>query len=242
MRYKLGILILLLTLGFTAKAQVEDPIEAPLQQQNVDTEEKLKTLLGVKCTLGGHTFQGSAFEHNIPMFGFGVGMFNVINLNKKKMVKLQWELNLTNKGSKFSRTGDTGYSKIAVSYAELPVMLSFQLNKDKNPFHVLIGAQFSYMFKSSISQGLGQYGEVKHNNLPFKKGDVSAILGLRKELGSGISMQLSGKYGLTNIYTHGFDPDIANPDWIYKDVYPRFKDGTNSARHFSIELGFLFGI
>ena len=50
MRYKIIILIVLLCSQLALKAQVEPPIEAPLQQQNVDTDEKINTKLGVKFT------------------------------------------------------------------------------------------------------------------------------------------------------------------------------------------------
>jgi hypothetical protein len=248
MRYKL--LILLLSLGCIEQlgAQVKDtaqdqyPVESPLNQQNINTDEKLKTRLGVKFTLGGHTFRGTAFDKEKALYGFGAGMFQVVNLNKKKTLQLQWELNLTFKGSKFSKPTDTSntfFSKISLSYAELPVFLSFKLDKSKNPSYLLIGGQFGFLFKSSITQGLGQYGEVLHNGLPFKKYDFSPALGLRKELGSGISMQFTGKYGMTNIYSGKFDPAVT-PD--YKDVFPRFKDGAHDVHNLSFELAFLFGI
>lgn len=238
MRYKIIILLLLLSSKLTLKAQDEPPIDAPLQQQNVDTDEKLKTKLGVKFTLGGHTFLGNAFDKTKPVYGFGAGAYQIIDLDKDKNIQLQWELNLTFKGSKFGKPSDTSntyFSKISLSYAELPVYFGFKLTDDKNPLYILMGAQIGYLFKSSITQGLGQYGEVLHNNLPFKRIDLSPAIGFRKSLGSGISMQFTTKYGYSNIYTNKF---ITNP--AYSNVFPTFKDGTHNAHNLSFELAFLF--
>ncbi len=247
MRYRLYILILVLSASFHLKAQEEPPIEAPLQQQNIDTDEKLKTKLGVKFTMGGHTFKGDAFDNSIPVFGFGAGMYNIIDLTKNRRLKLQWELNLTFKGSKFGKPKDTAgisksayatyYSKMSLSYAELPVYLSIQLSKSKTPLHLLVGGQVGFLFKSSVIQGLGQYGEVLHNGLPFKKYDFSAGIGLRQDLGSGICVQFTTKYGLTNIYSNKFDPSVTP---YYQDVFPRFKDGNHQAHNLSFEFAFLF--
>lgn len=238
MRYKIIILLLLLSSKLTLKAQVEPPIEAPLQQQNVDTDEKIKTKLGVKFTLGGHTFLGNAFDKAKPMYGFGAGAYQIIDLDQKKNIQLQWELNLTFKGSKFGKPTDTSntyFSKISLSYAELPLYIGFKLTDDKNPLYILMGAQIGYLFKSSITQGLGQYGEVLHNNLPFKRIDFSPALGFRKSLGSGISVQFTGKYGYSNIYSSKF---ISNPAYI--NVFPQFKDGTRNTHNLSFELAFMF--
>ncbi len=249
MRYKYLILVFLFSYFSQLSGQVKDTtsasgeyIESPLQQQNINTSEKLKSQLGVKFTMGGHSFLGTAFDKAKPLYGSGAGMFDIIPLNKSKTLRLHWELNLTFKGSKFSKPSDTSntfFSKISLSYAELPVYLSIQLNKNKFPFHLIMGGQFGFLFKSSVSQGLGQYGEVLHNGLPFKNYDFSTACGLRKEIGSGISMQFTGKYGLTNIYSNKFDPDVT-PD--YKDVFPRFKNGTYKANNISFEFAFLFGI
>ena len=238
MRYKIIILIVLLCSQLALKAQVEPPIEAPLQQQNVDTDEKINTKLGVKFTLGGHTLTGDAFDKSKAMYGFGAGAYQIIDLNKKKSIQMQWELNLTFKGSKFGKPTDTSstyFSKISLSYAELPVYFSFKLTKSKQPLYVLVGGQIGWLFKSSITQGLGQYGEVLHNNLPFKHVDFSPAIGFRKDLGSGIAMQFTTKYGYTNIYTGKFN---TNPAYI--NVFPQFKDGTHNAHNLSFELAFLF--
>ncbi len=239
MRFKYFTLILLFTCSAFVKAQTDTIgyIESPLQQQNIDTDDNIKTKLGVKFTLGGHTFRGSAFDNAHPLFGFGAGMYNIIDLNKKKSLKLQWELNLTFKGSKFAKPNDTSFSKISLSYFELPVYLSIKLSKNKLPAHLIVGAQLGYLFKSSITQGFGQYGEVKLNGLPFKSFDFSPAIGFRKELGSGISMQFTTKYGMVNIYTDKFDPTV---DERYKGIYPVFKNGAHDVHNLSFELAFLF--
>ena len=129
----------LLLMSFSALFAQEE-IEAPLQQQNIDTEEKTKTKLGIKFTMGAHTFRGDAFDNTIPKYGFGVGVYNIIDLNKKKTKQLQWELNFTIKGSKFKKITDTTststYSAISLSYIELPVMYSYRITqKNKNSEH-----------------------------------------------------------------------------------------------------------
>ncbi len=229
------------------QAQTEEEVEAPLQQQNLNTEESTKTKLGVKFTMGGHTFFGNAFDNARPLYGFGAGIYNVIHLDKAKTLNIHWELNLTFKGSKFAKPNDTSYSKISLAYIELPVYFSVELFKTpKNlPMHLLMGGQFGYLFRSSINKAYGKFGEVK-TDLPFKRIDLAPALGFRKEIGNGMSVQLVGKLGMLNIYSNVFkersDPsypeDPAN--YNYKDITPAFKDGTHSARNFSIELSFLF--
>lgn len=212
-------------------------IESPLQQQNINTLENIKTKLGVKFSMGLHTFRGDAFDNEKLMFGFGTGMYHIIDLNKKKSVKIHYEFNLSFKGSKFSKPNDTSFSKISLSYCELPVFFDFKLNKNKKPTYLLIGGQIGFMFKNSITQGFGQYGEVKANGLPFKKFDYCHAFGFRKELGNGISTQITLKYGIVNIYSDRFNPDVNDQ---YKGIYPKFKDGTHSAKNISFEWAFMF--
>jgi hypothetical protein len=241
------VLSLLLMSFSTLLAQVE--IEAPLQQQNIDTEEKTKTKLGIKFTLGAHTFRGDAFDNTIPKYGFGVGVYNIIDLNKKKTKQLQWELNFTIKGSKFKKVTDTTststYSAISLSYIELPVMYSYKIaQKNKNGLYLLTGAQFSYMFRNNINESFGRYGSYK-NDLPFSKIDVAPVLGVRKNIPNGMAFQLTVKPGLINNYTSIFKErvDKPNPDnenYNYSKIYPRFKDGTHQNRNFSIELSLMF--
>jgi hypothetical protein len=103
-------------------AQPEGETEAPLQQQNVNTDEILKTKLGVKFTMGGHSFLGTAFDNARPLYGFGAGMYNIVDLNKNKTLKFQWEMNLTFKGSKFGKTNDTSFSKISYKFSILIIL------------------------------------------------------------------------------------------------------------------------
>jgi hypothetical protein len=226
-------------------AQPEGPIESPLQQQNIDTEENTKTKLGIKFTMGGHTFRGNAFDNEKPKYGFGIGIYNIVHLNKKKTQNFQWEFNFTFKGSKFARPNDTSFSRISLSYIELPVYYSYALNpKNSKPFHLLAGMQFSYMFRNSINKSYDKWGTVK-SDLPFVRYDFAPALGFRKDLGSGISLQFTSKIGLINIYTNTFKERTDNPDpddqnYNYSDIYPRFKDGTHQARNLSFELSLFF--
>lgn len=239
--------LVLLSIAGIASAQPDLTPEAPLQQQNVDTEEQLKTKLGVKFTLGMHTFMGNAFENRKPLYGFGAGIYNVVGLNKAKTFNLHWELNLTFKGSRFGTMNDTSYSKISIAYMELPVMASIQLlnTKKKLPLHLLVGFQAGVLFRSSVNKGYGKFGQVK-TNLPFKYMDYIPVLGVRKEIGSGMSLQFCFKYGLRNIWTNKFyersDPAFAPEDTNidYRDLTPAFKDGTHSVRNLSFELSFMF--
>lgn len=226
-------------------AQPEGEVIAPLQQQNVNTDENLKTKLGVKFTMGGHSFLGTAFDNAHPLYGFGAGMYNIIDLNKKKDLQLHWEMNLTFKGSKFAKPNDTSFSKISLAYLELPVYLSVELfNTSKNqPLYLLLGGQFSYLFRSSINKAYGKFGEVK-TDLPFKKVDWAPVLGLRKNIGNGMSLQFCGKVGMRNIYSDVFYERTLNPQSVsnydYRDITPHFKDGSHSVRNISFELSFLF--
>jgi hypothetical protein len=242
----------LLLMSFSALF-AQELIEAPLQQQNIDTEEKTKTKLGIKFTLGAHTFRGDAFDNTIPKYGFGVGIYNIIDLNKKKTKQLQWELNFTNKGSKFKKITDSisesNYNKISLFYIELPVMYAYKIaQKNKNGLYLLTGAQFSYLFRNNINQSYARNitaTNVYKNDLPFKTIDVAPVLGLRKNIPNGMAFQLTVKPGLINNYTSIFKervdkPDPDNENYNYSSIYPRFKDGTHLNRNFSIELSLMF--
>lgn len=225
----------------------QDPLpESPLQQQNVDTDANLKTKLGIKLTLGMHTFRGDAFDNAKLKYGFGMGFYNIIKLNKSQSLNLHWEFNFSFKGSKFNKVNDTSFSKISLSYIELPVMLSVRLfnTPKKKPLHLLAGGQFGVLFISSIDKTFGRYQDVK-TDLPFKKTDVMPVLGLRKEIGSGMSLQFCAKYGLRNIWTNKFyertvNPDLNNQNYDYRDIVPNFKDGSHSVRNVSFELSLMF--
>lgn len=248
MRYKLktivlSIFLLQVIVGF---AQPEGEVEAPLQQQNLNTEEQTKTKLGVKFTLGFNTFTGNAFDNKRVLFGFGAGVYNIIQLNKAKTVNLHWELDFSFRGSKFGKLNDTSYSKISLAYLELPVMASFQIlnTKKKQPLHLLLGVQGGVLFRSSIDKAYGKFGEVK-TDLPFKRFDIMQMTGFRKEIGSGMSLQLMAKMGLLNIWTNKFyeratNPNPANTNVDYRDLTPMFKDGTHEVKNLSFELSFLF--
>ena len=242
------LLLIVLFCSIGAYAQPDDgEVDAPLQQQNLNTAENLKTKLGVKFTMGGHTFLGDAFDNPKLLYGFGAGMYNIIHLNEKKTTHLQWELNINFKGSKFAKPNDTSYSKISLAYLELPVYFSIQLfnPKSNQPLHLLLGGQFGYLFRSTINKSYGKFGEVK-TNLPFKTIDISPAIGIRKEIGNGMAIQLCGKMGLNNIYTNTFyersqpsyTPVNNNDD--YRDLTPTLKDGTHKTRNFSLEFSFLF--
>lgn len=248
MKYKsLYILTLLLLVCLGARAQKDtNVIESPLQQENLNTEERTKTKLGIKFTMGTHTFRGDAFDNEKLCYGFGAGVYNIIDLNKNKTLKLHWELDGTMKGSKFGTVNDTSFSKISLAYIDLPVMLSIQILNTPlhQPLHLLIGGQFSYLLRSSLNKSYGKYGDVR-TDLPFKRYDVAPIIGLRKEIGSGMSLQFCFKYGLLNIYTDGFrqrtiNPDPDNKNYDYRDIAPTLKDGTHQARNTSFELSFMF--
>lgn len=248
MKYKHSyILTLLLLVCAGVKAQKDtNVVEAPLQQQNLNTEERTKTKLGIKFTMGTHTFRGDAFDNEKLLYGFGAGIYNIIDLNKKKTFKLHWELDGNMKGSKFGKVNDTSFSKISLAYIDLPVMLSIQLFNTPlhQPLHLLVGGQFSYLLRSSLNKSYGVYGDVR-TDLPFKRYDVAPVIGLRKEIGSGMSLQFCFKLGLLNNYTGGFrertiHPDPNSKNYDYRDISPAFKDGTHQNRNTSFELSFMF--
>lgn len=244
------LILSLMFYGLSLQAQPEGEIEAPLQQQNVNTEEQTKSKLGVKFTTGLHMFRGNAFDDEKPRLAFGTGIYNVVQLNKeKKNMHLHWELNLTFRGSKFAKQNDTSYSKIGLAYVELPVYFSFRLLNPKNnkPLHMLTGFQAGYLILSNINKNYGTFGEVK-TNLPFRKWDLMPAIGLRKEIASGMSLQLCFKIGLLNNWTNTFyerslpkppGADI-NKNEDYRDLTPTFKDGTHFNRNGGIELSLLF--
>lgn len=240
-------LLLVLNLGVVF-AQPDPSPDAPLQQQNINTEEQFKTKLGVKFTIGQHTFLGNAFDNRKLTYGFGAGVYNIVDLNKPKTIKLHWELNFNFKGCRFGTVNDTSYSKISLAYLELPVMLSYQLfnTPKKQPMHFLLGFQAGVLFRSTINKSYGRFGEVK-TNLPFKIMDYMPVVGIRKEIGSGLALQFCTKWGLRNIWTQKFydratnppaNPDDKNTD--YRDLTPTFKDGTHEVRNLSFELSLMF--
>ena len=249
MRYKLknySFLLIFFISITSAFAQPEGDIEAPLQQQNLNTEEETKTKIGIKFTLGNHRFLGNAFDDPKILYGFGAGIYNVVHLNPKKTINLHWELDFSFRGSKFNELNDTSYSKISLAYMEIPVMASFQIlnTKKKQPLLMLLGLQAGLLFRSSINKAYGKFGEVK-TDLPFKRMDFMQVVGFRKEIGSGMSLQLAAKMGLINIWTNKFyersqNPDPPNTNEDYRDLTPAFKDGTHEVKNFSVELSFLF--
>lgn len=242
------ILTLLFFYATAVVAQPDVDPNTPLQQQNLNTAENTKTKLGVKFTMGLHKFRGTAFDDPRLMYGFGMGFYNIIHLNKSKSLNLHWEFDFSFKGSKFNKPNDTSYSKISLSYMELPVYLSVKLldTKKKLPLHALIGGQFGVLFRSTINKAYGKFGEVK-TNLPFKPFDFMPVVGVRKEIGSGMSLQFCAKMGLINIWTNKFyerrvnpDPDPGQKNYDYSDLTPGFKDGTHTVKNLSFELSLLF--
>jgi len=246
MRYNIKPILLSLFMLQIMTGFAQPEVEAPLQQQNIDTEEQTKTKLGVKFTLGNHIFVGNAFDDEKLKFGFGAGIYNIVHLNKAKTVNIHWELNCTFRGSKFGKLNDTSYSKISLAYLELPVMASFQIlnTPKKQPLHLLAGIQAGVLFRSSINKSYGKFGEVK-TDLPFKRFDFMPVIGVRKDIGSGMSVQLAAKSSLLNIWTNKFyerannpNPESQNVD--YRDLTPAFRDGTHQVKNYSLELSFLF--
>jgi hypothetical protein len=247
MHFKNILFLVLMGFGIFLKAQPDIDPNTPLQQQNINTEENIKTKLGVKFTMGMHTFKGTAFDDPRLSYGFGMGVYHLIHLNKQKSMHLHWELNFTFKGSKFNEVNDTSYSKISLSYMELPVLFSFRVanNKKNLGTHVFLGGQFGVLFRSNINKTYGVLTEVK-TNLPFRPIDVMPVLGVRQDIGSGMSIQLCAKLGLINIWTNTFYersqpnyvPETKNKD--YRDLTPSFKDGTHTVKNAGIELSFMF--
>lgn len=241
------LLITLILFSANLWAQDDPDPNAPLQQQNINTDEQLKTKLGVKFSLGTHKFLGNAFDNERFLYGFGAGMYNIVGLNKQKTINLHWELNITFKGSKFGKLNDTSYSKISLAYCELPIMASIKIanTPKKQPLHLLVGIQAGILFRSTINKAYGKFGEVK-TNLPFKPWDIMPVVGLRKEIGSGMSLQFTAKIGLINIWTRKFaersdpkyQPDNTNVD--YRDLTPTFRDGTHQVKNLSLEVSLLF--
>ncbi len=242
MKLKKILLFGFLLICVLAKAQPEE-IETPLQQQNVDTEENTKTKLGVRFAMGAHTFTGNAFDNEKLKYGVGIGIYNLIHLDKKKSTFLHWELNFTIKGSKFGQPNDTSFSRISISYIELPVCFSYQLTKGSKPLHALIGGQFSWMLRNSINKTYGRFGSVK-TDLPFLQYDVAPVIGVRNDIGNGMSLQFTAKFGIMNIYNSKFkeraDNPSTDPNKDYRDIFPAFKDGTHRARNLSFELAIMF--
>ncbi len=239
MQYKI-LLILLLIFTLNVNAQVEEPpIEAPLQQQNVDTDIKSKTQLGVKFNLGFHRFTGTEFNNTKLKFGFGVGFYHIIDLNKKKTLKLHYELNANSKGSKFGKVNDTGFSKMSLLYGELPVFLEIKLSNTpkKQPLYLLVGGQFGVMFAATVSRGFGQVSPVKYSNLPFKKIDVMQAIGIRKDIGSGMSLQFLFKRGIYNINSSSLTS--GTPGTRYPDLVPAMT-GKGTIYNYTFEIGLMF--
>ena len=102
---------------FQLKAQFNDSTShsdtteefPPMRQLNVDMEHETTSKFGVKFTLGMAKFRGNAFDNEIFRFAGGVGMYQIIPLNKAKKSHIQWEINYNGRGSKFKHIDDTSY-------------------------------------------------------------------------------------------------------------------------------------
>ncbi len=237
MKIKIVLLFLILFLRINLEAQPE--IESPLNQQNIDTEQKMKHKLGIKFSLGTHWFTGTEFNSigGRPKLGVGVGLFQFINLDKNKNKQLQWEVCFNQKGSRFDfNTNDTSFSNISITYLEVPVLFAYKVFKKENVF-LLAGAQANMNVKSSIKQGFGKFGDIKVNKLPLKQFDFQAQFGIRKTLSYYVSIQLVYKKGLYNINTSKFTSGIINS--TYPDIVPALT-GRGTIMNNSIELSFLF--
>lgn len=236
-----------MSLGSFTLLEAQDPTPyAPLQQQNVNTADKPETKMGVKFTIGTHKFAGTAFDESKVLYGFGMGFYHLVHLNKAKSHYLHWELNFTFKGSRFpQKTNDTGsaYSKISLGYLELPVYYSVRLNESENPVHLFAGGQFSVLFRSTLNKNFGRYNQ-QITGLPFNDIDVSPVIGIRKDLGRGISFQVAYKPGLFTIWNNRFFETAQLPDppieRDYRDLSPAFRDGTHTVFNRSLEFSFLF--
>ncbi len=175
-----------------------------------------------------------------------------------KMVAVRAEVNFAQKGFNINRDdSDDGVhiiqdAKVNFSYLEIPLLLKV---KFFGPLYAYAGPYFGFALKGNqviesysvdgVDQDLNEIADVNilkigdHNNIPYKKTDFGAAMGLGAQFGLGpIHAFAEGRatLGLSNIYDTESD---AWDDLITNDEY---KDTDNLKNMvFTVAVGILLG-
>ncbi|MBC7426248.1 MAG: PorT family protein [Bacteroidia bacterium] len=213
--------------------------EAPMQQENIDTDEKTKTDLGLKIGFGFSTLSGTGLENPRPYFGYAIAMYQRFHLNKKKSFAFQYEIAARFKGANFAN-GDSGYSKLSLFYIEMPLLASIKLNKSERlPSYILFGIQPGLLVKSTLAISESRKTP-SYFDLPLANFDIAPVIAFQFALANRVGVQFGFKYGLRNVATNNFNS--GNPKFNLKDqprIVPFINPGVN-VRNISFEMGFVF--
>lgn len=204
---KIGLYILLLVLSTRVWGQTE-PIG--------------NTRLGIKTSIHASLLNGTEFINERPKFGYTAGAFYQYAFNGN--YGLHTEFLGSFRGSKF-KNGIGEYSKIALFYLDMPVLLSYQASSDaKNQFAV--GPFASYLGLSSLFVGTQKKAEI--NDLQLKDMDYGVALYYHKK-NKIATFQVGAKVGLRNI----------NNGIYFENIMP-ITGNNGTINNLSLEIGYLF--
>lgn len=166
------------------------------QQYNAEVDEydieKKKRKVGIRVGLGFTSLTSPQFEN--PRISRGMQGAIYFRKNFAKGFHFNPEFGASIKGAKF-KNDETEYSRISLFYIDLALLGMINLD-NKNKSSIVIGAQGSYLMRSSLY--IGRDPIAAFMQLPFKKFDYCAVAGYHFNT-SFVGFQLSLKYGLANI-------------------------------------------
>jgi hypothetical protein len=175
---------------------------------------------GIRFGLSTSSMLGGELDNPRPLVGLnGAAYYRYLYTPK---AAVQVEAGISMRGSNFSNS--TGqYSAIRLYCIDVPVLWVRALN-EKRTSHLLLGAQYSYLFNPEIYIKPNKIAEA--NRPKLKDYDIMAVAGTQFYAGF-VGFQLMAKYGFMNI-NNGLIPGL-NPAFKNKDIH-----------NVTIEINFLF--
>ena len=168
------------------------------------------------------TLVGNEFVNARPKFGYTAGAYYSYPLNSKLGIYSEFVGNF--KGSKFNNDIDE-YSKIALFYLDMPLMLEFKLGEEKSS-GILVGINNSYLALSSVF--VGAQRKAAFNEIALKRYDLGAVA-YYHVYGDYVSFQFGIKQSVLN----------ANNGVNFVDIDPA--TGNNGPiRNLTFEIGMFF--
>lgn len=200
--------------------------DSSLVEDEEDTGEWLKGEMneeheyGIRFGLSTSTLLGGELDNPRPLFGLNGAAYYRYRYTLKAAIQV--EAGVSMRGSKFSNnTGE--YSSIRMYSVDAPVLWVRALNTARTT-HLLLGAQYSYLFNPEIYIKPNSVANVKRPDL--KEHDIAAVAGTQFYMGF-VGLQIVAKYGLVNI-NNGLIPNL-NPAFKNKDIH-----------NATLEINFLF--
>lgn len=186
------------------------------------TEASDNSRLGIKTSIHASLIYGTELQNASPKFGYTAGAYYQHAFNKS--FGLHTEFVGSFRGSNF-KNGIGEYSKVALFYLDLPLMLYYQESKDAtNQF--AFGPVASYLGLSSLFVGTQKKAEI--NDLQLKDFDYGVALYYHKKNKITI-FQVGAKLGLRNI----------NNGIYFENIKP-ITGNNGSINNLSFEIGYLF--